>query len=59
MGKLTISMAIFNSYVTNPPTPAESKGSASEKRVQEHKTFSSITVWQPAAILFGNWTITM
>ena len=52
-------MAIFNSYVTNPPTPAESKGSASEKRVQEHKTFSSITVWQPAAILFGNWTITM
>ena len=42
-----------------PPTPAESKGSASEKRVQEHKTFSSITVWQPAGILFGNWTISM
>ena len=33
--------------------PADSKGSASEKRVQQHKTFSSITVWQQFWLLLA------
>ena len=37
----------------NPPTPADSKGSASEKRVQGHKTSSSITVWQQFCLLLA------
>ena len=37
----------------NPPTPADSKGSASEKRVQDHKTFNSITMWQQFWLLLA------